>query len=225
MKTKLWFCFFAAMTMGVCLVSAAQQSSQATSSPKEGQTFTRTTSPDPALPPLSMLTRLLVLTPEQEQKVRQLFAEHNKSYAELIQQKLQAKDRQSKLRELRKNLQKKLEAVLTPQQVQKLHTLDPEAMLVDRLSVVLRLTEQQSQQLLEVMREQSAGIRAIEKEASEKGWTEQQRKEKLAELRKQIDEKVNKILTPEQQAKLKQILRGEATPAKAPAKGEQQTSP
>lgn len=225
MKTRLWLSLSLALTVSIRLASPAQQASQSHSNPQETKTFTRTVSPDPALPPVSMLTRLLVLTPEQEQRVRQIFAEHNKSYGELMQQKLQAQERRAKLRELRKNLQKKLELVLTPQQLQKLRALDPEAMLVDRLSVALKLTEEQSQQLLSVMREQTTGISLIEKEAKEKGWSEQQRKEKLAELRKQIDERVNKILTPEQQQKLKQLLRGEATPAKAPAKEEQQTAP
>lgn len=225
MKAIRLLCFFALMIASLHVGGLAQQSAQTPSDSKPTQTFTRTVSPDPALPPLSMLTRLLVLTPEQERKVRQIFAEHNQSYGELIQQKLPAKERQSKLRELRRSLQKKIEAVLTPQQLQKLRTIDPEAMLVDRLSVALRLTEEQSQRLLEVMREQSAGIRAIEKEASEKGWSEQQRKEKLAELRKQIDEKVNKILTSEQQQKLKQILQGEAAPVKTPAPNEQPTPP
>ncbi|MEJ5251233.1 MAG: hypothetical protein HPY54_12750 [Chthonomonadetes bacterium] len=208
-----------------CLMSVAQQSSQPSSGTKAPQSFTRTAAPDPALPPISMLTRLLVLTPEQEQKVRQLFAEHNKSYGELFQQKLSPNERQTKLRDLRKKLQKNLETILTPQQMQKLRRLDPEAMLVDRLTVALRLTEEQSQQLLEVLREQSAGIRAIEKEASEKGWSEQQKKEKLAELRKQIDERVNKILTPEQQQKLKQLLQGEGVPATVPPKDNQPTPP
>lgn len=225
MKTVHLLCFLVAMVASLYVGGLAQQSTQTPSDSKPAQTFTRTVSPDPALPPLSMLTRLLVLTPEQERKVRQLFAEHNQSYGDLIQQKLLAKERQSRLRELRKSLQKKLEAVLTPQQLQKLRTIDPEAMLVDRLAVALRLTEEQSQQLLEVMREQSAGIRAIEKEANEKGWSEQQRKEKLAELRKQIDGKVNKILTSEQQQKLKQILQGGAAPVKTPAQNGQLTPP
>jgi Spy/CpxP family protein refolding chaperone len=172
-----------------------------------------------------MLVRLLSMTPEQEQKVRQLFAAHNQRYGEVMQQNLPPKERQEKLRELRRNLQKGLEGVLTPQQLQKLRNLQPEAMLVDRLTVALRLTQEQSEQLLEVLREQSAGIRAIEKEAEEKKWGEQQRKEKLAELRKQIDEKVKKILTPEQQQKLKQILQGEGTPAQIPSGNQQPPAP
>ncbi len=225
MKTIYRHCSLVAGLFCFCLISVAQQPSQPPSGTKAPQSFARTAAPDPALPPVSMLTRLLVLTPEQEQKVRQLFAEHNKSYGELLQQKLSPKERQTKLRDLRKALQKNLETILTPQQMQKLRRLDPEAMLVDRLTVALRLTEEQSQQLLEVLREQSAGIRAIEKEASERGWSEQQKKEKLAELRKQIDERVNKILTPEQQQKLKQLLQGEGTPAKAPSKDNQPTPP
>ncbi len=207
------------------LASSAQEPPKQPAGAKGAQPFTRTAAPDPALPPVAMLARLLVLTPEQEQKVRQLFAEHNKSYGEILQQKLQPKERQQKLRELRKSLQKKLESVLTPQQLQKLRHLDPEAMLVDRLTIALKLTDEQTTQLLEVMREQSAGIRAIEKQAQENGWSEQQKKQKLAELRKQMDEKVNKILTPEQQQKLRQILQGEPEKPTTPPKEEQKPSP
>jgi len=205
------------MTMTVIgLVTLAQDAPNGSGNAKASQQFTRSAAPDPALPPLSMLTRLLALTPEQEQKVRQIFAEHNKTYSELMTGKLSARERQTQLRDLRRNLQKKLESVLTPQQMQKLRNLDPETMLVDRLTVALKLTEQQSQQLLAVMREQSAAIRAIDKETEQKGWSEQQRKEKLADLRKQIDDKVNRILTPEQQQKLKQILQGETNTANTP---------
>jgi Spy/CpxP family protein refolding chaperone len=172
-----------------------------------------------------MLVRLLSLTPEQEQRLRQIFAEHHQSYAQILQQKLSAKERQERLRELRKNLQKKMEAVLTPQQLQQLRRLDPESMLVDRLTVALKLTQEQSEQLLEVMREQSAGIRAIEKQAQENNWSEQQKKQKLAELRKQIEEKVNKILTPEQQQKLRQLLQGEAEKPTTPPQEGQKPSP
>lgn len=213
---RLWLILVGIATLSV--VSFAQEASKQSSDANTPQTFTRTVSPDPALPPVSMLTRLLVLTPEQEQKLRQLYSEHNRSYGEIMQQKLSAKERQEKLRELRRNLQKKLESVLTPQQLQKLRRLDPEAMLVDRLTVALNLTKEQSAQLLDVMREQTAAIRAIEKQAQENSWSEEQKKQKLAELRKQIDEKVNKILSEEQQRKLRQILQGEPEkPATPPA--------
>ncbi len=66
----------------------------------------------------------------------------------MLQQQFSAKERQEKLRDLRRNLQKKLESVLTPQQLQKLRQIDPESMLVDRLTVALKLTEAQSHQLL-----------------------------------------------------------------------------
>ncbi|MCS6830429.1 MAG: hypothetical protein RMM08_09410 [Armatimonadota bacterium] len=220
MRLLRWLC---SIVIGFALFSPgslAQEPPKQSPGQETAQTFTRTATPDPALPPVSMLTRLLALTPEQEQKVRQLFAEHNKGYGEILQQKISVKERQEKLRELRKNLQKKLEAVLTPQQLQKLRQMDPEAMLVDRLTIALKLTTEQSSQLLEVMREQSAGIRAIEKQAQENGWSEQQKKQRLAELRKQIDEKVNKILTPEQQQKLRQILQGEAEKPVTPSKEE-----
>lgn len=219
----MWLVLIAIAALGA--PSSAQEASKQPSDAKTPQSFTRAVSPDPALPPVSMLVRLLTLTPEQEQKVRQLFAEHNKGYGEILQQKLSAKERQEKLRELRRNLQKKLDSVLTPQQLQKLRTLDPESMLVDRLTVALKLTAEQSAQLLEVMREQSAGIRAIEKQAQENGWSEQQKKQKLAELRKQIDEKVNRILTPEQQQKLRQILQGEAEKPAPPSAEEKKASP
>lgn len=225
MVVSRWTCIVLAGIAALSLIAFAQETTQQPSGTKTSQSFTRTTAPDPALPPVSMLTRLLVLTPEQEKKVRQLFEEHNKSYGEVIQQKLPPKERQEKLRELRRNLQKKLESVLTPQQMQKLRHLDPEAMLVDRLTVALNLTAEQSAQLLEVMREQSAGIRAIEKEAQQNGWSEQQKKQKLAELRKQMEEKVNKILTPEQQQKLRRILQGEAEKLKTPPKEEQKPAP
>lgn len=219
----MWLVLIAIAALGAA--SSAQEATKQPSDAKVAQSFTRTASPDPALPPVSMLVRLLTLTPEQEQKLRQIFAEHNKSYGEMMQQKLSPKERQEKLRELRRNLQKKLESVLTPQQLQKLRKLDPESMLVDRLTVALKLTAEQSAQLLEVMREQSAGIRAIEKQAQDNGWSEQQKKEKLAELRKQIDEKVKKILNPEQQQKLRQLLQGEAEKPATPSKEEQKSSP
>ncbi len=222
MRSLRMVCLFVLAMSVFVTASVAQDTPKPTDNAKASQSFTRTAAPDPALPPLSMMVRLLVLTPEQEAKVRQIYAEHNKSYVELMTSQQSPKDKQNRLRELRKSLQKKLESVLTPQQLEKLRKLDPESMLVDRLTVALRLTEEQSQQLLVVMREQSAAIRAIEKEAQEKGWNEQQKKEKLAELRKQIDEKVNRILTPEQQQKLKQILQGEAATAnKAPGTQEQ----
>jgi len=226
MKGLQWmYLAIVGITVLCMLASSAQEDTKQPSDTKSPQSFTRTASPDPALPPVSMLVRLLSLTPEQEQRVRQIFAEHNKSYAEVLQQKFSAKDRQEKLRELRRNLQKKLESVLTPQQLQKLRQVDPESMLVDRLTVALKLSAEQSEQLLQVMREQSAGIRAIEKQAQQEGWSEQQKKQKLTELRKQIEEKVNKILTPEQQQKLRQILQGEAGKPAAPSKEEQKPSP
>ncbi len=193
---------------------------------KTGSSFVRTVAPDAALPPVSMLRRLLALTPEQEQKIRQIYAEHNASYAELMQQKISARERQEKLRTLRRETQKRMESVLTPQQLHKLRHLEPEAVLVDSLTVALQLSPEQSAQLLEVMREQTAAIRAIEKQARENGWSEQQKKERMAELRKQIDEKVNKILTPEQQQRLRQILQGEPQkPATPPQTGESPPAP
>lgn len=226
MKGLRWTWLVIIAITALCIsVSSAQEAAKQPSDAKGSQPFTRTAPSDPALPPVSMLVRLLSLTPEQEQKVRQLFTEHNKRYGEMLQQKLSAKERQEKMRELRRSLQKKLESVLTPQQLQKLRSLDPESMLVDRLSVALKLTEEQSAQLLEVMREQSAGIRAIEKQAQENGWSEQQKKQKLADLRKQMDEKVNKILTPEQQQKLRQILQGDAEQPAPSSREGQKPSP
>jgi Spy/CpxP family protein refolding chaperone len=220
-----WWSWLVVFSTAIMVTLCAAQDTSPVAGNEASQPFTRTVAPDPSLPPVSMLVRLLSMTPEQEQKVRQLFAAHNQRYGEVMQQNLPPKERQEKLRELRRNLQKGLEGVLTPQQLQKLRNLQPEAMLVDRLTVALRLTQEQSEQLLEVLREQSAGIRAIEKEAEEKKWGEQQRKEKLAELRKQIDEKVKKILTPEQQQKLKQILQGEGTPAQIPSGNQQPPAP
>ncbi|GIV19504.1 MAG: hypothetical protein KatS3mg023_1255 [Armatimonadota bacterium] len=222
----LWWTWIVMIAINALCVatSPAQEATQQPAETKTPPSFTRAASSDPALPPVSMLVRLLSLTPEQEQKVRQFFTEHNKRYGEVLQQKLSAKERQEKMRELRRSLQKKLESVLTPQQLQKLRRLEPESMLVDRLTVALKLTEEQSTQLLEVMREQSAGIRAIEKQAQENNWSEQQKKQKLAELRKQIDEKVSRILTPEQQQKLRQLLQGEAEkPATPPQEGQKQS--
>jgi len=225
MKGLQWTQMVIVVITLLCTIASSAQEATKQSDTKAPQSFTRTASPDPALPPVSMLLRLLSLTPEQEQKLRQVYAEHNASYAEVLQQKISAKERQEKLRDLRRNLQKKLESVLTPQQLQKLRQIDPESMLVDRLTVALKLTEAQSDQLLQVMREQSAGIRAIEKQAREEGWSEQQKRQKLAELRKQIDEKVNKILTAEQQQQLRQILQGEAAKPTTPSNEEQKPSP
>lgn len=219
----MWLVLLGVFTF--CYGSWAQEGGTPPAGQGEEQSFRRTATPDPTLPPLSMLTRLLALTPEQEQKMRQIYAEHNQSYSEILQQRLSAKERQEKLRELRRGMQKRIESVLTPQQLHKLRTLEPEAMLVDRLAVVLKLTPEQSTQLLEVMREQTAAIRAIEKQAREGGWSEQQKKEKMAELRKQIDEKVNKILTPEQQQRLKQILQGEPEQPTMPPREEPKPAP
>ncbi|MCS6949250.1 MAG: hypothetical protein RMM06_06025 [Armatimonadota bacterium] len=225
MRGLQWMGYVLVGIISLCCHSWAQEEASPPGEGKQQQPFIRTTAPDPALPPVSMLTRLLALTPEQEQKIRQIYAEHNRSYGEILQQQMSAKERQEKLRELRRGMQKKLEAVLTPQQLHKLRNLEPEAMLVDRLTVALKLTPEQSAQLLEVMREQTAAIRAIEKQARENGWSEQQKKEKLAELRKQTDEKVNKILTPEQQRRLKQILQGEPEKPATPPQEEQKPSP
>lgn len=225
MKGAYRTCLFVAMATVISLVAVGQEAPPSPAAPKPSTSFTRRGATDPALPPVSMLSRLLALTPEQERTVRLLYAEHNKSYDELMSSKASLKERQARLRELRKSTEKKLEAVLTPQQIQQMRSLDPESILVDRLTVALKLSQEQSRELLAVMREQTASIRAIEKEAVEKGWNEQQRKEKLAELRKQIEEKVNKILTPEQQQKLKQILRGEVPTANTPSKSEQPAPP
>lgn len=219
MNAKHWTALLVVSVTSVWLGAFAQDTSNQPSAPQQPQPLVRTASGDPSLPPATMLVRLLAMTPEQEQKLREIYAEHNKNYGNiLLEQKLTPAERQVKIRDLRRNLQRKLETVLTPQQLQKLRNLDPEAMLVDRLTIALRLNNQQSQQLLAVMREQTAAIRAIDKEAREKGLTEQQQKEKLAELRKQIEEKVNKILTPEQQQELKRILQGESVPTTAPPK-------
>lgn len=217
---------FAALGTVVLFVSSrAYQAENPSKPPSTIGTFTYTASPDPALPPLSMLVRILTLTPEQEQKLKKLYEEHNKGYAEILQGKLPATERQAKLRELRKGFQQKLEAALTPQQMRMLRNLDAEAMLVDRLTVVLKLTAEQSKQLLEVLREQSAGIRTVEKEARQNNWTEEQQRQKLAELRKQIDEKVNKILSPEQQQKLKEVLQGEGSKPATPTKSDEAPKP
>lgn len=220
----LWLALLGVFTL--CYGSWAQEGTPPSAGQGEGASFTRTATSDPALPPVSMLTRLLALTPEQEQKIRQIYAQHNQRYGELLQQKISTRERQEKLRQLRREMQKQVDSVLTPQQLHKLRTLEPEAILVDRLTVALKLTPEQSTQLLEVMREQTAAIRAIEKQARENGWSEQQKREKMAELRKQTDEKVNRILTPEQQQRLKQILQGEPEkPTSPPPQEEQKPAP
>jgi protein CpxP len=79
--------------------------------------------------------------------------------------------------------------------------MDPSARL-ERLSKELKLTDEQKTQLKPILEDQQKQFQALRDDTT---MTREERMSKLQEIRKSTQERMNSVLTPDQQAKLQKM--------------------
>jgi protein CpxP len=86
--------------------------------------------------------------------------------------------------------------------------MDPGARL-ERLSKELKLTDEQKTQLKPILEDEQKQFEALRNEGS---LTREERWTKMQEIRQSTHERMNSVLTPDQQAKLKKMYESRRRP-------------
>ncbi len=115
------------------------------------------------------------------------------------------------IQKIRENSKKQIDAILTPEQQEKLAEMrgNMREKLRERarnrtkmLAEKLNLTEEQTAAIKPIMAAEANDIKAAWRDNS---LSQEQKQSKIAEIRKSAKEKINAILTPEQQAKFAEL--------------------
>lgn len=160
-------------------------------------------SQDPAVR-TSMYVRLLNMTPDQVKKLSSLTTKHNAQYAKIGQSKSDITVRLKMARELRKNYQKSIMALLSPAQKDRFSKITASEVRVEMLRQQLNLTQEQSVGMAKLMKEAGDTIKRLQEAESKKEITADQRAKGFAEARKKLDDGVKSLLTPQQIQKMNQ---------------------
>ncbi len=149
----------------------------------------------------------LKLSDEQIQKVTELAEKQREAFAGLGD--LDPEERREKFAEAQTSQREELAKILSAEQGQRLKQIawqqsGPQALANPEVATALELSDEQKQavetaqtDMREQMRELFAGGPDGDREAA---------REKMAELQKAASEKLDKVLTPEQQTKFKELL-------------------
>ncbi len=151
-----------------------------------------------------MYVRLLNMTPDQVKKLSSLTTKHNAQYAKIGQSKSDITVRLKMARELRKNYQKSIMALLSPAQKDRFSKITASEVRVEMLRQQLNLTQEQSVGMAKLMKEAGDTIKRLQEAESKKEITADQRAKGFAEARKKLDDGVKSLLTPQQIQKMNQ---------------------
>ncbi len=149
----------------------------------------------------------LNLTPDQQAKLKPIFQQQRQQVQAIRRdQNLTPREKQSKIRALRQDTQAQVNALLTPDQQQRLAGIQARRHPLQALN----LTPDQQAKLKPLFQQQRQQVQAVRRDPD---LTPRQKRAKVREIRQNAQAEVRSLLTPEQQQRLQQ-LRG---PAPAPA--------
>jgi Spy/CpxP family protein refolding chaperone len=161
---------------------------------------------------LRELSEKLNLTDEQRAAIRPiLVAEAEDIKAVRQDASLSAEQKQAKIHEISDKGREKINAILTPEQQKKFAEMKNEAAgrvrdeVHNRLTMLaerLNLTEDQKTAIRPILAAEANDIKAV---IQDKSLSREQRQTKIAAIRESSNKEINKILTPEQQAKLAEL--------------------
>jgi Spy/CpxP family protein refolding chaperone len=161
---------------------------------------------------LRELSEKLNLTDEQRAAIRPILVKEAGDIKAIRQDNsLSAEQKQAKIQEIREKSRGKINAILTLEQQKKFAEMKGEmagrvrdeihnrlAMLAERLN----LTEEQKTTIRPILVTEANEIRAV---IQDKALSKEERQTKIAAIRESSNKEINKVLTPEQQAKLAEL--------------------
>jgi|GEM_PF-4274176 len=154
----------------------------------------------------------LGLTDDQKQKLQPILREYRSGMADVLKSSDNPKQKAAKIKKLRKEAMSGIKAILTVEQYQKAQ----KAKLFDRLfsggtpgmrlmNVMgqLKLSDTQKADIKVILQDQMSKTKPIRENTS---LTPAQKQERIKPIREESMKKINKILTADQRAKLKEIM-------------------
>jgi hypothetical protein len=146
----------------------------------------------------------LKLTDEQKQDVKQ-FAEKLRGEMQGLRD-LDPSEQESKRRELAGNAEKEIGKILHPDQAKRLHQIGLQlqgAMALNNPKVAeeLQLTSEQKEKVKDMQQQMQKQMEDLR----QAGGSQEENREKIAEMRKSAASKAQEMLTPEQQTKWKEM--------------------
>ena len=149
----------------------------------------------------------LKVTPEQVTKLTALVAEQRKGFEGL--RNLSQDERTKKFTEARQAAEKALAEVLNADQLKRVKQISWQqmgtaALSDDEVAATLSLNDEQKGKLKTIRDDSRKEMQGLFQGGGQ-GGDREQRRAKFAELRKSTDEKATAVLTPEQQAKWKEL--------------------
>jgi Spy/CpxP family protein refolding chaperone len=161
---------------------------------------------------LRELSEKLNLTDEQKAAIRPILVSEAGDIKAVRQDgSLSAEQKQAKIQEIRDKGREKINAILTPEQQKKFAEMKGEAAgrvrdeIHSRLAILaekLNLTDNQKTAIRPILAAEANDIKAV---MQDKSLSKEQRQTKIAALRETSNKEINKVLTPEQQAKLAEL--------------------
>jgi hypothetical protein len=171
----------------------------------------------------------IMLTPEQQKKVQDMMAKYNPELKKIAEDKTLSPDqRNQKMAEIRQNMQKEFESILTPDQLKAMKAArkkmeaQRESMKKNWRGIVL--TDDQKAKMKFIGKKFSDLRTAVNADAK---LTPEQKREKVLDINKKMMKEQEKILTPDQLKKLKESRgkRMQMKPPGAPPKGAPTAAP
>jgi Spy/CpxP family protein refolding chaperone len=161
---------------------------------------------------LRELSEKLNLTDEQKAAIRPILVSEAGDIKAVRQDgSLSAEQKQAKIQEIRDKGREKINATLTPEQQKKFAEMKGEAAgrirdeVKSRLAMLaekLNLTDDQKTAIRPILVAEVNDIRGV---MQDKSLSKEQRQTKIAAIRESSRKEINKVLTPEQQAKLAEL--------------------
>lgn len=158
----------------------------------------------------------LNLSDDQKARLKAINEDHQKQLADLKKQdNISVKEAREKRESLRKDHMSKVQGLLTADQkaqieknkeARKTRMQDMEKKRAEKMKTELKLTDEQSAKLAANKKEMATKMKALRDDNS---LTEEQKKEKSKELRKQQMDSMKSILTEEQLQKMKEGRKGD----------------
>jgi Spy/CpxP family protein refolding chaperone len=153
----------------------------------------------------------LGLTDDQKQKLQPIMREYRTGMADVMKSSATPEEKAAKIKKLRKEAMSGVKAILTGEQYKKAQKagifdrmFGAPGMKIMRVFQQLDLTEKQKSEIKEITKAQMEKTKAIRED---KSLTREQKMEKIKPLRKATEEKIMNLLTSEQKAKLKELMK------------------
>jgi Spy/CpxP family protein refolding chaperone len=163
--------------------------------------------------PGQRIAAALGLSDQQSQQIRDQLKGYYEQVKSILQSDLTKEQKMAEIQPIKDRTAAAIMAILTPEQqakAQELGIIDrmlsPMKQSRDRLACALEqlnLTDAQKAQIQGILAEMKEAAKAIHDDAN---LTDEQKKTQFIELKKTTLEKVNAVLTPEQQAQLKELM-------------------